>query len=144
MISLLRVVAREVGVLTSETLRERFHRVLPGDNSAAWAAELGFVERAADPQKQAAFDAAAAAETEKTKEAVEPAEVKVTLLGLEVETEASGSGLKGFLTDQVKTSAVDAGSQALAGEETEQVPAGGAPAPADRSGDGRPDPDPQQ
>lgn len=32
-------------MLTSTTLREMFHRVLPGDEIAAWAAELGFVER---------------------------------------------------------------------------------------------------
>jgi putative transposase len=36
---------REVSLLTSGTLRTMFHQVLPGDEIAAWAAELGFVER---------------------------------------------------------------------------------------------------
>lgn len=45
MIYLLRADAQEVMMLTSEMLREMFHRVLPSDEIAAWATELGFVER---------------------------------------------------------------------------------------------------
>lgn len=45
MIYLLWADAREVDVLTSVMLREMFHQVLPSDEIAAWAVELGFVER---------------------------------------------------------------------------------------------------